>query len=121
MHEVHIAKMERGEVKTTTPERAEALAYALGVDVDAITSAPKRTPLEVWAERQGISLAYAQELAADGRIKGARKGPDGMWRVKPDAERLPPTERTRERERRKYRSYRADYQRRRRAKEKGDD
>lgn len=118
IHEVHLGKIERCEVKETSQANVEALADALGCEVSDISRPKLRSYLEVWAEKHGYSRTYAQQLATEGRIEGAYKGPDGMWVVHPEAAKLPPTEASRQKEREKNKKYRAEYQRRRRARRK---
>jgi len=113
--QVHIAKMELGNVTHTSCKKVEALAEALGVVPSQLADDPELSDIERWANAHGYSKTYAQQLALEGRIEGATKNSRGEWSVDIDAAKLPPTEITRIRERDRYRNYRKEYQRRRRA------
>jgi transcriptional regulator with XRE-family HTH domain len=115
VHPVLIAKMELGQQTTTHEEKVVALAGALDVPTAQIAGGPPLSEISRWAEAHGYSRAYAIQLAHEGRIEGATKDSRGQWSVDVMAEKLPPTKVTRDRERDRYRQYRKEYQRRRRA------
>lgn len=127
IHETHIAKMERGEVQSTSAENIRKLARALKVSVEEISESPPVPPIRVWAERHGVTPKRAATLARAGQIEGAYKGPwpgfyEDVWIVEPDAERLPPTEEQRAQWREHWRRYnKTEYnrERRKRMKEEG--
>ena len=112
IHMYHLEKMESGKVENTSERKVRALARTLETHMDMISEAPGKSDIQRWADNHNLPPDYAKHLAREGRIEGAYKDEHGHWRMDPTAERLPPTEKSREAWKKRYESYGRDCQRR---------
>jgi len=112
-------KWESGAVERAKESNMRSLARVLDVHIDEISEPPAPTDLEAWAYHNNYSIITAQMFVREGRIEGAYKDEKGHWVVEKDAKRLPPTEMSRALWR-SQQPLRTRYQRRRRARLRGE-